>query len=130
MDEVPHTVLRMMTEYLTVRECLSLELAVHLKLNKKDYYVERFKWEPISNTFRFFKKNVLRTYKIYSYVDNGITYSDVSVSPICRTFQCKHKRRITPSDASHWVVSCVSEGNNKGCAYIEANPVRLFITTM
>ena len=73
MNEVPHAVLKMMTEYIKVRDCLNFEEAIHLKLNKKKYYVKRFEMEPIENTFRFFKKGQLRTYKIYSYVKDGIT---------------------------------------------------------
>ena len=129
MDEVPHAVLKMMTEFIKVRDCLSFELAIQLKLNKKDHYVKRFAMEPLLNTFRFFKKGQLRTYRVYSYVSDGITYSDVSVSPVCKTFQCKHKYKITPSDANHWVITCISDGNKKGCAYIESNPVRLYIST-
>ena len=44
MNEVPHAVLRMMTEYLRVRDCLSMELAIHIKLNKKEYYMKNLRW--------------------------------------------------------------------------------------
>ena len=129
MNEVPHAVLKMMTKYLKVRECLSMELAIQLKLNRKEDYVKKFEMEPLTNTFRFFKKGQLRTYRIHSYVEGGVTWSDVSVSPICRSFTCKHRQLISPSKACHWVLSCITEGNKEGGAYIEANPVRLYIAT-
>ena len=129
MNEVPHAVLRMMTEYLRVRDCLSMELAMHIKLNKKEYYMKKFEMEPLTNTFRFFRKGQLRTYCIHSYIEDGVTWSHVSVSPLCRSFTCKHRQLISPSKACHWVLSCITEGNREGGAYIEAKPVRLYIST-
>ena len=119
MNRVPHSVLRMVTKLLKVRECLLLELAMGFKINKKDYYVMRFEWEPLHNVFRLFKKGQLRTYNIYSYIKDGTTYSEVTVAPVCSTFVCRHKNEITPSMAQHWVLSCITEGKHYGCAYIE-----------
>lgn len=119
MNELPEDILRIMTQYLPrVVTCLYFELAMGKKINSKEYYVKRFENEPISNTFRFFKKGQLRTYTIYSFIRDGVTYSDVSVSPICRTFQCIHKKLITPSKANHWVITCMTDGDNSCGGYI------------
>lgn len=119
MDEVSPDIYRLISEYLPrVRDCLHFELAVQVRLYDKSVYVKRFEKEPLSNTFRFFRKGQLRTYKVPSYISDGITYSDVSVAPICRTFQCKHKLNVTPSQANHWVLSCITNGDNSGVAYI------------
>jgi hypothetical protein len=128
MNKVPHVVLKMVTEYLMVRECLSMEIAIRMKLNEKKYYVKKFEMEPLTNTFRFFKKGQLRTYRIRSFVKDGVTWSHVNVSPIHRSFTCKHRQSITPSMACHWVLSCITEGNNRGSAYIQEKPVRLYLS--
>lgn len=129
MDRVPHSVLRMVTEYLKVTDCLRLELVLKLKLNTKEHYVKRFEFEPLHNTFRLFKKDRLRTYTMYSYIEDGVTYTEVTVAPVCSTFICKHKNLITPSVAQHWILSCITEGKHEGCAYIEKPSARLYIST-
>ena len=118
MKELPEDVWRMVTIYLRVANCLRLEQAIQMKLFDKEYYMKLKEWEPLTNTIRLFKKGVFRTYRIYSYVEDGVTYSDVSVSPICRSFQCIHKLLITPSTACHWVLSCITEGKTSGYGYI------------
>ena len=128
MNKAPVVILQLVCEYLPrVRDCLHFELAVGVLINTKAHYVKRFDQEPISNTFRFFKKGQLRTYRIVSYISDGVTYSNVSVAPICRTFQCKHKQLITPSRANHWVLSCISDGDKNAAASILKHPVGRFI---
>lgn len=129
MDRVPHSVLRVVTGYLQVRDCLRMEFVLGLKLYDKAYYVKRFELEPLYNSFRLFKKGVLRTYKLYSYIKDSITYSEVTVAPVCSTFICKHKNAISPSAAQHWLISCITEGKQDGCAYIEKASTRLYIST-
>ena len=119
MNSIPEDILRLVTNYLIVVECLRLEVSIHKALYEKSHYLKRKEWEPLNNTIRLFKKGVFRTYHIYSYVEDGVTYSDVSVSPVCRSFQCKHKLLITPSTACHWVLSCITEGKTSGYGYIK-----------
>lgn len=114
MKELPEDIWRTVTTYLRVSNCLRLEQAIQNKLYSKQHYEKLKEWEPLTNTLRLFKKGTFRTYKLYSYVEDGVTYTDVSVSPICRSFQCKHKRNVSPSKASHWVLSCITEGDNIG----------------
>ena len=85
--------------------------------------------EPLTNTFRFFRKGQSCTYCIHSYIEDGVTWSHVSVSPLCRSFTCKHRQLISPSKACHWVFVLYNGGNREGGAYIEAKPVRLYIST-
>ena len=108
MKHLPCDICRCICSYMYVRDCLSLLIAIQEKLYKKDFYVKKFEKEPIINTFRIFKKGQLRTYKIHSYISNGTTYSQVSVSPICRTFICKHTGLLTPSKASQWLLYCLN----------------------
>ncbi len=114
MKELPEDVLRRLTHFLCVLDSIRLENAICTKLYNTQHYEKLKEWEPLSNTLRLFKKGTFRTYKLYSYVEDGITYTDVSVSPKCRSFQCKHKQNVSPSKASHWVLSCITEGDNIG----------------
>lgn len=113
MDECPEDIYRMFVRYLCVSECLRFECAVQLKLHDKPHYVKLFEREPMENTFRFFKKGKFRTYKVYTYIKDGITWSDVSISPICKTFTCKHKFNVTPSVANKWMLMCISADADK-----------------
>lgn len=132
MNSIPEDILRLMTNYLVVVECLRLEQAVQKTIHEKRHYLKRKEWEPLTNTIRLFKKGVFRTYRIYSYVEDDVTYSDVYVSPACTSFQCKHRRLITPSKASHWVLACITEGSSEGYGFVKASlkPIRpsLFVS--
>ena len=119
MKEIPIDVLRIITDSLVVIECLRFEQALQMKIHDKQHYLKRKEWEPLTNTLRLFKRGIFRTYRIHSYVKDGITLSDVIVSPLCRTFQCKHKQKVSPSVANHWILSCVTEGNTNGYGYIK-----------
>lgn len=119
MEKISIDVLRIITENLLVKDCLRFEQAMHRKIYDKCHYVKRKEWEPLINTFRLFKRGVFCTYRIHSYVKGDMTISDVSVSPSCQTFQCKHVRKVSPSVANHWVLSCVTNGDRRGYAYIK-----------
>ncbi len=119
MNEIPVDLLRSIVSYISVSDALHFEHALHQRLYKKAYYMKRKEWEPLVNVIRLFKKGVFRTYRIVSYVKDGVTYTDVSVSPICRSFQCKHQFLVSPSVACHWVLSCISDGSKRGWGYIE-----------
>ena len=124
MNEISDDLCRVVITYLMVTDCLRMELALHRRLHEKQYYMKLKEWEPLTNTIRLFKKGVFRTYRIYSYVKDGVTYSDVSVSPVCRSFQCVHKLLISPSVACHWVLSCITEGKTSGYGYIRHQNLR------
>lgn len=113
MNELCDDIHRLLLQYLNVRSCLRLECALHKKLQTREYYIELFKKEPIENTFRFFRKGRLRTYNIYTYVKDGITWSEVNVSPICRSFICKHRNKISTSRGNKWMIMCLSADADK-----------------
>ena len=118
MDKVPIDVLRNVAEYLCTREIVSLQFVTRSFIVDKATLVKKFEKEPIMNTVRLFFKDYLHTYKIYSYVEKNVTFTDVHIFPNGHTFQCKHKYAITPSRANNWVLNCISDGSSRGCAYI------------
>ena len=118
MCEISNDLWRVVISNLTVTDCLRVEQAIQTKLYTKEQYLKRKEWEPLSNVIRLFKNNTFRTYRIYCYVKNGVTYSDVTVSPFCRFFRCEHTSLITPSVACHFILSCVTEGNTIGYGHI------------
>ena len=113
MNKLCNDIHLLLLNYLNVRSCLRLECALHKKLKDKEYYVKRFEQEPIENTFRFFRKGKLRTYNVYTYVKEGITWSEVNVSPICRSFICKHRNKISTTKGNQWMLMCLSADADK-----------------
>lgn len=127
MNELPVDIIREITGYLKVQQCLRLETAIHRKVNTKEHYVDLFSREPLLNRIRLFRKGVFRTYEIYSYIKDGVTYSDVTVSPICRSFRCKHSNFVTPSMATHWVLSCITDRDSQAASGI-IKPMQVVLT--
>ena len=107
--------LRTIFGWLTTRDCLRSEIALRRNLYTKQEYLKRAEMDPVNNTIRFFKKGQFVTYNVYSYInDEGNTYSDVVISPQCKTLVCRHIRRVTPSEASQWVVSVITSAGQIG----------------
>ena len=107
--------LRKIFGWLTTRDCLRSEIALRRKLYTKDEYLKRAEMDPVKNVIRFFKKGQFVTYNVYSYINSeGNTYSDVTISPLCNTLACRHIRRVTPSEASQWVVSVITSNGHNG----------------
>lgn len=126
MNELCDDIHRLLLQYLNVRSCLRLECALHKKLQTKYHYVKRFEKEPIENTFRFFRKGKMRTYNVYTYVKDDITWSEVNVSPICRSFICKHRNKISTSNGNKWVLMCLSADADKN-AFATMKPLLVTI---
>jgi len=114
MNRLPDCIRRHIGDMLRVVDCVHFQVACGVTLFTTQELMQRAEVEPLTNTFRMFKHGKLRTYKIYSYIRNGVTYSDVSVSPMCQTFVCIHKYLVTPSVASHWILSCIYDGTDVG----------------
>lgn len=118
--DVPKALRRIIVNMLMVRDCVRLQIALRDEIYDRDELVRRKQREPLKNTLRLFKSGQLRTYTIYSYIKDDVTYTDVSVAPLCHTFTCVHTHKISPSVASHWILTCVYDGGSIGKGNIKS----------
>ena len=117
---VPKSLRRVIVDMVMVRDCVRLQIALREEIYDRDELLKRIQREPLKNTIRLFKSGQLRTYTIYSYIKDDVTYTDVSVAPLCQTFTCVHTHNVSPSVASHWILTCVYDGGSIGKGNIKS----------
>lgn len=117
---VPKSLRRVIVDMVMVRDCVRLQIALREEIYDRHELLKRIQREPLKNTIRLFKSGQLRTYTIYSYIKDDVTYTDVSVAPLCQTFTCVHTHKISPSVASHWILTCVYDGGSIGKGNIKS----------